>query len=86
MFVYTLKMFFFMWRVPFLCKSLETFVDVQCAMVCLKTCSDDRPQKSQFSCHQNFAAFSCLPVMTFVISKDLSFVDPPITHISSLML
>lgn len=48
-----------------MCKSLETFVDVQCAIACLKT---------QFSCHQNFAAFSCLPVMTFVISKDLSFV------------
>lgn len=60
-----------------MCKSLETFVDVQCAIACLKTCSDDRQQKSQFSCHQNFAAFSCLPVMTFVISKDLSFVDPP---------
>lgn len=64
-----------------MCKSLETFVDVQCAIGCLKTCSDDRQQKSQFSCHQNFAAFSCLPVMTFVISKDLSFVDPPPTPI-----
>lgn len=39
-----------------MCKSLETFVDVQCAIGCLKTCSDDGQQKSQFSCHQNFTA------------------------------